>query len=165
MVECPTCHEDRFDTDRAMKLHHYHEHGESIAKDTGECVRCGVEFEYYPSNRRGKLCHTCSDKNADDWGDSMNAVLQSNGDDGYYHEDTVRRIKDRVLQIKKACRCGRCGFEDWRALEFHHYKGDKQDEISNMAYEASTTWEDVKGELAKCELICSNCHKIEHATG
>ena len=57
--------------------------------------------------------------------------------------------------------CNRCGFDDPRALQFHHTNDDKEYNISNMAssYSLST----IKEEASKCEVLCANCHQIEHA--
>jgi len=43
--ECPTCPRDGFGSQRAMRLHHYHSHDESIAHETYECEWCGDSFE------------------------------------------------------------------------------------------------------------------------
>jgi len=37
--------EREFDSDRGVKLHHYHAHGESIAFETVECSWCGSDVE------------------------------------------------------------------------------------------------------------------------
>jgi hypothetical protein len=57
--------------------------------------------------------------------------------------------------------CNRCGYDEhWAALEFHHCKGDKDFTIANVG---NKCWELIKLELEKCELLCSNCHRIEHS--
>lgn len=47
------------------------------------------------------------------------------------------------------------------ALEFHHYKGSKKFNIGKSI--AVKSWSTVRKELKKCELLCSNCHRVEHA--
>lgn len=46
------------------------------------------------------------------------------------------------------------------ALDLHHVKGKKRFLISTDAYLHS--WEDIKRELDKCVLLCSNCHRELH---
>lgn len=44
-----------------MRVHHSMVHGESLTKETAICTSegCNREFEYYPSNKQGKLCPSC----------------------------------------------------------------------------------------------------------
>lgn len=58
------------------------------------------------------------------------------------------------------CEC--CGYSRYiGALEFHHPNpGEKEFDLAGFR---STTFEKVKAELDKCILLCSNCHREEHA--
>jgi len=53
------CTRDDFETEHAMKIHHYQSHGESIAKETTKCRTCESEFEYYPEEKPGIYCPKC----------------------------------------------------------------------------------------------------------
>jgi len=59
---------------------------------------------------------------------------------------------------------GKCLKCDWAgnfgAFEFHHPNDDKEFNISSCS---NKSWKVVKEELKKCELLCSNCHRIEHS--
>jgi hypothetical protein len=58
-------------------------------------------------------------------------------------------------------KCVRCGWDkDIAGLEFHHIRGKKDYTISDIMCKS---WESVKKELEKCELLCSCCHRIEHS--
>lgn len=76
----------------------------------------------------------------------------------------VRRVRTKNAAIKYlGGHCNRCGFDKHpAALEFHHKNG-KKDKVFTIADVANRKWEVVKKELDKCELICSNCHRIEHS--
>lgn len=57
----PECEDSdqNFSTERGMKVHHKHVHGESLAKKQTECCNCSSRFSYYPSIKEGILCQSC----------------------------------------------------------------------------------------------------------
>lgn len=57
--------------------------------------------------------------------------------------------------------CVDCGHDDIRVLEFDHVRGKKLANISRMVFQKSL--EKVKQEIAKCEVRCANCHRIQTA--
>lgn len=80
-----------------------------------------------------------------------------------YHETKVDHKSEAKI---KACeylgnKCKRCGLDDIRVLCFHHVNP------LNKMYEISTSFgkkfEELKLELDKCIVLCSNCHLIVHA--
>lgn len=77
------------------------------------------------------------------------------------------RVKVRRYRLKAALvamlggSCARCGFDgDMAALDFHHLR-DKEFTIAGGM--TSKAWDVLKAEARKCELICANCHRIEHS--
>ena len=44
-------------------------------------------------------------------------------------------------------------------MEFHHVRGDKLGTISKLVI---SSHQRLVAELAKCDLLCSNCHSIRH---
>ncbi len=62
-------------------------------------------------------------------------------------------LKD--LLLKNSCKD--CGTSDWRVLEFDHVR-DKKKSVSTLV--RTTTWPRVLEEIAKCEIVCCNCHRI-----
>lgn len=75
----------------------------------------------------------------------------------------IRRIRAKKAAIKYlGGKCNRCGYDKHdAALEFHHKDpNEKEFIISNVA---NKRWEVIKVELNKCELLCANCHRIEHS--
>ena len=74
----------------------------------------------------------------------------------------VRALRRSLDEYKAERQCKRCGFSDWRALQFHHRPDtNKLIEVS-MAVGRGWSWERILTEIAKCDLICANCHQIEH---
>lgn len=82
-----------------------------------------------------------------------------------YKEAAKKRRRElyyRVFKIRYDGVCSVCGYDDHRALDFHHVEpADKIDTIAQLC-NRSVAWRRIEEELKKCELICSNCHRIEH---
>lgn len=74
--------------------------------------------------------------------------------------------KRNDLKIKsleyKGNKCSLCGYDKCIiSLTFHHLDPNEKDfGISRKGY--TKPWEEVKKELDKCILLCSNCHAEEH---
>jgi hypothetical protein len=88
--------------------------------------------------------------------------------DSYCKSCRCSYSSDRRRQIKKECveylggACQRCGLktESVEVYDFHH-KDPKQKEIA--IGRNTKSFKALKPELEKCELLCANCHRIEHA--
>jgi len=72
-----------------------------------------------------------------------------------------RNLKLKALKYKGG-KCEQCGYKkSIRALEFHHRDPNEKDfHISNGGHTRS--WDRVKTELDKCDLLCANCHAETH---
>ena len=76
-----------------------------------------------------------------------------------------KKIKEWIYNYKKDKKCLRCKFDNPLALEFHHRDpSQKTVEISKIYYLKGWGLERIKQEIEKCDLICANCHRIEHLT-
>lgn len=66
------------------------------------------------------------------------------------------RLKDLVMSLKTACID--CGETDKRCLDFHHRDPDTKDRNVSATW---LTWgkERILAEIAKCDVICANCHR------
>lgn len=72
-----------------------------------------------------------------------------------------RRHKQRAVD-HKGSRCQRCGYDRCiGALEFHHRDPAQKDFSFSRA--RLKKFELVFDELDKCDLLCANCHREEHA--
>ena len=70
-------------------------------------------------------------------------------------------IREEYIKWKKSLSCNRCGFEDYRALQFHHER-DKEKNIADML-RTGFPLDRIKSEAEKCEVLCANCHQIHHS--
>jgi hypothetical protein len=60
-------------------------------------------------------------------------------------------------------KCSKCGFEG-RPIQFdcHHVRGEKKFSISQARQKSMDSKKIFKEELEKCDLLCANCHRLEH---
>ena len=70
------------------------------------------------------------------------------------------RIRNWLKEYKETLVCNRCGCTDSRCLVFHHKK-DKTHNIADMIRNAHSI-PHILEEIKKCEILCANCHAIEH---
>ena len=75
-------------------------------------------------------------------------------------DSVSRRRATRRAQILEGLVCSRCGFDDPRALEFHHRNAAEK--LFNVMSGLSYAPDRLLAEIAKCDVICANCHAIEH---
>jgi len=47
---------------------------------------------------------------------------------------------------------------DWWVMEFDHVSGEKRFNLNDLT-NMSASWETIEAEIAKCEVICANCHR------
>jgi hypothetical protein len=83
-----------------------------------------------------------------------------------YRAGRSERQKDLlayVQQIKIQRGCVDCGYNAHpAALDFDHLPGfEKTNRVSTMA--AGSTKAKIDAEIAKCEVVCANCHRVRTA--
>jgi hypothetical protein len=86
--------------------------------------------------------------------------------EGLLPKQRERRRKDRaerfayVAAIKESTPCVDCGLE-WPSyvMDFDHRGSDKIAAVSVLCHKA-VPYARIDAEIAKCELVCSNCHRI-----
>lgn len=71
---------------------------------------------------------------------------------------------ERAHQMKQKAvdylggKCKECGYNKCiYALEFHHL-GNKEYAPTKM-FQKGLSWDKIKKEIDKCELLCANCHR------
>lgn len=70
------------------------------------------------------------------------------------HREWYRQIKDDLS-------CQECGESDNACLEFHHLDGDDKD--FNVSAAPHYGKQRILDEMAKCAVLCANCHRKHHA--
>lgn len=100
-----------------------------------QCSLCGEQVQAYLKNR--SICRNCK-------------ALTS-------------RLAIKLAAIAyKGNKCVKCGIQGHPAIySFHHRNPIYKD--FDLSDAADRSWDIVKVELDKCDLLCDNCHNIEHA--
>ncbi len=96
---------------------------------------------------------------------SARAKRQYAENPAYFNERNAERRKmltDIIQQQKVGKSCTQCGISDPRMLDFHHL--DSSTKGGNIAKAVGQNWsvKRLLQEIAKCETVCANCHRILH---
>lgn len=76
----------------------------------------------------------------------------------YFKERAAERRK-MLADIKLAQGCARCGYNEHpAALHFNHL--DPTTKSFRIGSQVSRSWAKLEEEMAKCEVLCANCHAI-----
>ena len=109
------------------------------------------------NNQKNKQVHTKEEKKA--W-HVLNKAKKTE------YRKTTRRVRKAALIEYKGGQCVDCGEKydgnNSCIFDFHHLR-DKHFNISGNTLEKSLL--KLKREADKCTLMCSNCHRREHAEG
>jgi len=80
-------------------------------------------------------------------------------------KNNIYKLKKKLWfrNYKRTLKCTHCPENHYACLEFHHRDGaDKDGTVSKMVHDNART-ADILAEIAKCTVLCSNCHKKLHA--
>lgn len=116
-----------------------------------KCTQCNsnkhyTQFRVYKSGKRRKICRLCENISRKKLRTSKLSPQQ-------------KYIYDYLL----INRCIFCGFSNPVCLDFHHVNPKtKSYEISQMVKDGYTI-DEIKLEINKCVVLCSNCHRLETA--
>ena len=114
--------------------------------DTKICSKCGKNLpltEYY-SRGNGKLRSECK-----------NCHKQ-------YVKNKYQERKEIVNEIKADYKCAKCGENRFYTLDFHHIDPSIKDKSVARMTSNCNRIEDIQKEIAKCIILCSNCHREFH---
>lgn len=113
-----------------------------------QCCKCGG----VPRNKTSSYCKSCHNE--------YQKTYYKNNPRSINESSKRRRklIRDLVVSVKSVP-CKDCGIKyPWYVMDFDHVKGKKKFVLSVAAskFRSITT---VKAEIAKCEVVCANCHR------
>lgn len=114
-----------------------------------QCIRCLKELDEalfdYRSGKPGQRHNICKPCKL--------ARLQE-------HRQQMRQLVNRWKEMKG---CSSCGFKGHHfQLDLDHINSSsKKNEGNSRAYEPSWSKARIKEELAKCQILCANCHRLK----
>lgn len=122
-----------------------------------QCSCCNLykhEHEYYNGKKKCKICHSDSSRR---W--RMNRSEQEITE--HKKRERERKIEQitRLMQIKMETGCIDCGNRNPLCLDFDH----QHSKVKNLSDMCGGKWEKIEYEISKCEVRCSNCHRIKTA--
>jgi hypothetical protein len=128
------------------------------------CGHCSVEFEPYRSHQ--KFCSSkCRQKSYfNENPEKKRAYEKANRlkhKEKRSQADRKRRLKslEYIQQIKLENGCNKCGYKGHAAaLDFNHL--DPAQKSFNISSYLNSSREILDKEIAKCEVLCANCHRI-----
>jgi hypothetical protein len=147
------------------------------------CITCNKSFDLEAFNINGRAkdghqssCRVCT--RGYDANRLKDPVKQQEGRDRATAHYNANREKHRIdvanYQMKQKLKaieilggeCQRCGETHPAALQFHHRDPDTK--VFNvttkvLAMPRKWPWNAIEDEVAKCDLLCSNCHAKHHS--
>lgn len=81
----------------------------------------------------------------------------ANKEQYYARNELARQRKRSYIQEQKQKPCTDCGEEyPYYVMDFDHREDNKLFNVSKMV---AKSWNQIYTEIAKCDLVCSNCHR------
>ena len=135
---------------------------DSLGEPRKRCSTCKQwkPLDEFHRNRRRRdglqvCCKPCNIAVNQRWYRNNPSVRAERMDD--YARQRREATLRRVLEYLREHPCVDCGEADPIVLEFDHLR-DKVSNISAMA-SSSQPWDKILAEIAKCEVVCANCHR------
>lgn len=80
-----------------------------------------------------------------------------------YGEPTAAEKTRRLTELKRQRGCQRCGESESVCLDFHHVQREEKQFNLSLRSAPRYPWHEVEAEIAKCVILCANCHRKLHA--
>ena len=86
-------------------------------------------------------------------------ILEGQKKPGSYKSKQIQLNRDYIWSYLLEHPCENCGLNDPRVMDFDHIdRSTKAAEINYLI--TRTNLENLKAEIAKCRVLCANCHRI-----
>lgn len=72
------------------------------------------------------------------------------------------RNRDFIQQYKTEHACVRCGESEPCCLDFHHRDPSQKIDVLGRMAKAGYGQQSIVEEIAKCDILCANCHRKVH---
>jgi hypothetical protein len=124
--------------------------GISKTERVGNCETCGVECSW--KNSLGKYCSTgCNQKS--------NVKLSSRS-----NNNIENKLRVDLMKILRGCENPKCKWSGEiipELFDFEHLNPvNKHMNVSRLV-SGGANWKKIETEIAKCMVLCANCHRIK----
>lgn len=122
------------------------------------CSLCSLKLPFSSFNKRpnrpGQYQSVCRDCNKEYQRNHYRKNKKTYKERAKLHKQSMR---NQVQEIKGSNPCVDCGgMFHFSQMDFDHLE-NKSFEISRMY---TYSWQSIQAELSKCDLVCSNCHRL-----
>lgn len=115
------------------------------------CSRCPTVLENQ-NTKTGSYCPPCRNEYLKNY-NRENPEVRRSAD-----RNTRGRIRQRIIE-EKSKPCLDCGKSyPWYVMDFDHVRGDKVIVLSEAAHKHLSISR-LEDEMAKCDVVCANCHR------
>ena len=129
------------------------------------CPKCKIEksLDAFPKNKArkdgvGSYCLECTKE----YSKQPERAKENKKYQKSYRRARRDNLREWLDSYKSELSCEECGENHPACLEFHHVDPDtKVDHISRMIRDRCNI-DQLKAEIAKCKVLCANCHRKEH---
>jgi hypothetical protein len=132
------------------------------------CTKCekekdvdGFSWKKKSEDTRQSKCKLCYREHRNQWysehkDSEVKTILA-------YRKRKVKEIKEWYQEYKRSLSCSKCNESRSPCLQFHHINPkDKDDSVGTMVAHGCSIRK-IKKEIAKCIVLCANCHAVEHS--
>jgi hypothetical protein len=116
-----------------------------------------------------KICNVCKERESLPYGYKC-SVCHCEYQKAYYkkypqsvgrsHKTRQKMRRDRVKERKVGIPCADCSKTyPWYVMDYDHVRGEKKFNLS-IAGSKMFSLEKIDAEIDKCDVVCSNCHRI-----
>ena len=127
---------------------------------TKKCTSCKIPKSLDSFAKKGKgfqsVCKDCKNE-------YTRIHYQENKE--YYIEKRARQKHDSkqwLQDLKSNLKCNRCVEDHIACLQFHHKDPNQKEITITQAVASGWSKNRIRDEMAKCEVLCANCHAKEH---
>lgn len=136
------------------------------------CTNCGIAKEesdyFFKIKKIGKLHSQCKVCYSIKRATYMQQHYEKYGD-AYRRRARERKhlvkrqSQERLLNFLSDKSCEDCDFSDIRVLDFDHIEPSLKSFGIARAVNEGYSWAKIQEEIAKCRIVCANCHRIRTA--
>lgn len=142
----------------------------------GKCNKCGndniacLDFHHYENNKEESFNRLVGGRWSNIEKEIKKCMLLCKNCHSEEHNSnditsTCNNLKVKFLEFKGVDRCQKCGYKgkNYSSLDFHHRDKESKSFCIGSAYAfISSKRGQIEEELKKCDVLCRNCHAIEH---